>query len=123
MARDDHQLKFRVPEGLKARIERYAKEEGRSLNAEILATLERAYPPMIPIEDVFNSVVRHFGNSKAPRDIAVLASTLKNLEETIQEQLSGERFTEDSHDHLRIMLDRVRARIAAMPVSSSDIDQ
>ena len=42
MARDDHQLKFRVPAGLKAALEKSAAENHRSLNAEITARLEES---------------------------------------------------------------------------------
>lgn len=48
MARDDHQLKFRVPEGLKRRIEQSAEANARSFNAEIVFALEMAYPDFLP---------------------------------------------------------------------------
>lgn len=40
MSRIDAQLKIRLPEDLKARIEEAAKANGRSMNAEIVARLE-----------------------------------------------------------------------------------
>jgi hypothetical protein len=42
MAREDHQLKFRVPAGLKAALEESAASNHRSLNAEIIARLEES---------------------------------------------------------------------------------
>lgn len=43
MSREDHQMKIRLPEELKARIDASASEAGRSLNAEIVARLEQSY--------------------------------------------------------------------------------
>lgn len=36
---------IRVPEGMKGRIHRAAKENGRSVNAELVVLLEEQYPP------------------------------------------------------------------------------
>ncbi|KAA0117926.1 Arc family DNA-binding protein [Methylobacterium sp. P1-11] len=44
MSRDDPQMKLRLPEALRDRIRDAADENGRSLNAEIVNTLSRAYP-------------------------------------------------------------------------------
>ena len=43
MSREDHQMKIRLPEELKARIDASAADAGRSLNAEIVARLEQSY--------------------------------------------------------------------------------
>jgi Arc-like DNA binding domain len=43
MAREDDQLKFRVPSGLRARLEKVATANKRSLNAEIIARLEASF--------------------------------------------------------------------------------
>lgn len=48
MARDDHQLKFRVPELLKAKLEAYAEHHKRSMNAEIIARLESTFEELGP---------------------------------------------------------------------------
>lgn len=40
MMKQDSQMKIRLPEGLKADIEKSARESGHSMNAEILARLE-----------------------------------------------------------------------------------
>lgn len=52
MARDDHQLKFRVPEGLKGRLEAASAGNRRSLNAEIIARLESTFVEMPPPESL-----------------------------------------------------------------------
>jgi predicted DNA-binding protein len=43
MAREDPQMKLRVPTELKARVEEAAQHAGRSLNAEIVHRLERSF--------------------------------------------------------------------------------
>lgn len=43
MSREDPQMKIRLPEELKARIDASAAQAGRSLNAEIVARLEGSY--------------------------------------------------------------------------------
>jgi len=43
MAREDHQLKFRVPDGLKQALESAAEANKRSMNAEIIARLEASF--------------------------------------------------------------------------------
>ena len=43
MSREDTQLKFRVPDGLKARLNEAATANRRSLNAEITARLEASF--------------------------------------------------------------------------------
>lgn len=44
MAREDPQLKLRLPEGLRDRIKAYAAYQGRSMNEEIVRILEREFP-------------------------------------------------------------------------------
>ncbi|WCM86683.1 Arc family DNA-binding protein [Acidovorax sp. NCPPB 3576] len=43
MSREDPQLKIRLPEALKAKIERSAEAAGRSMNSEIVARLQATY--------------------------------------------------------------------------------
>lgn len=45
MARDDPQMKIRLPEALKTLVEASAKDFGRSLNAEIVHRLEQSFNP------------------------------------------------------------------------------
>lgn len=50
MARDDLQFRLRIPEALKAQIEKSAGENNRSMTAEIISRLERSYDldPQLP---------------------------------------------------------------------------
>lgn len=43
MARDDLHFRLRIPEELKARIEKSAAENNRSITAEIVSRLERSF--------------------------------------------------------------------------------
>jgi predicted DNA-binding protein len=43
MARADPQMKIRLPEALKEKIEAAAKESGRTLNAEVVGRLESSF--------------------------------------------------------------------------------
>lgn len=52
MARDDPQFRIRLPAELKARVERAAENNHRSLNAEIVAVLEKAFPSSVRPEDL-----------------------------------------------------------------------
>jgi hypothetical protein len=48
MARDDLHFRLRIPEDLKLRVEKAAKDNHRSMTAEIVAALEEKFPP--PLE-------------------------------------------------------------------------
>lgn len=43
MAREDSHFRLRIPEALKAQIEKSAAEANRSMTAEIISRLERSY--------------------------------------------------------------------------------
>lgn len=43
MARDDPYFRLRIPEALKARVEKSAAESNRSMTAEIISRLEQSY--------------------------------------------------------------------------------
>lgn len=44
MSRDDPHFRLRIPADLKARVEEAARQSRRSVTAEIIVALERAYP-------------------------------------------------------------------------------
>lgn len=49
--RGSEQFMVRLPEGMRDRIRAAAERHGRSMNAEIIYTLEEAYPPIDGIDD------------------------------------------------------------------------
>ncbi|WP_461477738.1 Arc family DNA-binding protein [Pararhodobacter aggregans] len=46
------QIVIRPPEGMRERIKAAAEKNGRSMNAEVVAALEDAFPPIIRTGDV-----------------------------------------------------------------------
>ncbi|MBO9441373.1 Arc family DNA-binding protein [Phaeobacter italicus] len=61
MARDDLHFRLRIPEDLKYRVERAARENHRSMTAEIVATLEEAYPaPADPEEAELEEILKRY---------------------------------------------------------------
>lgn len=56
MSREDPQLKLRLPPALKDRITKAASDNGRSVNAEILARLERSFEDDETISELYTRV-------------------------------------------------------------------
>jgi hypothetical protein len=80
MAREDPQLKVRLPEALKDEIERTAQAAGRSMNAEIVSRLELTFalPPNIPaILQQATAALKRDGQLN--RSIRILQATQKSL--------------------------------------------
>jgi len=60
MARNDPELRLRLPEGLKAEIEEHAKKNQRSLNAEVVARLQESVAWQdYDIEDMAKQLEEH----------------------------------------------------------------
>lgn len=55
MSREDPQLRIRLPIELKEKIEISAKENNRSMNAEIVQRLERTYLAELPEDEVLSA--------------------------------------------------------------------
>lgn len=56
MARDDLHFRLRIPEALKARIEKSAAENHHSMTAEIISRLERSYEIDSTLEETVETV-------------------------------------------------------------------
>ena len=52
--RDQGKFNLRLPPGMRERISDIAKANGRSMNAEIVRTLEEAYPPEPVLDEVID---------------------------------------------------------------------
>lgn len=52
VSRDSDKVIVRLPDGMRDRIKDTAEQNGRSMNAEIVATLGDAYPAPTPSDDV-----------------------------------------------------------------------
>ncbi len=66
MSREDPQLRIRLPIELKEKIELSAKENNRSMNAEIVQRLERSYLADLPEDEVLSAqdVIKIAANAK-----------------------------------------------------------
>lgn len=53
-SRDSDKFMLRLPDGMRKRIERSAKSHGRSMNSEIVATLEEHYPSDVNLDELIN---------------------------------------------------------------------
>lgn len=62
----DPQFKLRIPADLKARIEKKAAVNNRSLSSEILNTLEDRYPAPVDLEEVANDIRQSIRFLKTP---------------------------------------------------------
>ena len=59
MAREDLHFRLRIPEGLKAQIEKSASANNRSMTAEIISRLERSYSINVELTDASAALVDH----------------------------------------------------------------
>ena len=58
-ASDSTKFLLRLPAGMRMRIERSAREAGRTLTGEIIATLEQHYPSPTTTEEIYNNLAHY----------------------------------------------------------------
>jgi len=68
--RGSDQFQLRLPEGMRDRIKLAAEQSGRSMNAEILATLAEAYPPPEPEAPDLAAIMQDLQAATSPDDFA-----------------------------------------------------
>lgn len=79
--RDSDKFMLRLPDGMRERIRKVAKLNGRSMNAEIVATLDEAYPDEQSVE-LMVDYLRDLAHAYADKDQRT-ASTLREIYEVI----------------------------------------
>lgn len=93
----------RFPAGLMPRIKDAAQKNNRSMNAEIVATLEQAYPAAAPlvelIEAVTSIVERRQRGTLSPAEWLRLPNNVRRL--VVQFELYGTRNTAQGEHHPR----------------------
>lgn len=65
ITRESDKFMLRLPGGMRDRIKLAAEQNGRSMNAEIVGTLEKEYPPISDdpkFEQLRNLMLQHLGN-------------------------------------------------------------
>lgn len=73
----------RMPEDLRDRVRMYAENEGRSMNSEIIAALEAAYPaPKSLVFELADQLVEQFGDEDwfSPENLIELVKVFRSLE-------------------------------------------
>lgn len=117
MGREDPQLKLRLTEEMKDRITAVAKENGRSVNAEIVARLDKSFiGDFIPIDDLtgIKTVVDEMAQTSRTLADELVASAKREreLNEKFQSLLNA--FSES-----QAMTDRLLAMVEAKQGVSS----
>lgn len=80
---------LRMPSGMRDRIARAAKASGRSMNAEIVQTLEDHYPPETELRDLMHwieEVVWHANTHNWRDNRKILVEALRMLREKINDE-------------------------------------
>ena len=87
MARDDPQMKLRLPDDLRDRIRDRAELNGRSVNTEVLAALAKAFPSSDDALDLLYQLIEIFRihlKNPAPEDEAFFGEVSQQLEVEIK---------------------------------------
>ena len=103
-AKDQDKYVLRLPDGMRDRIKAAADKRKRSMNQEIIATLEREYPPPQPfdLDDFLNGLVE--AAKVAGGDVKILGQLVFRSNEELKRHNSEWRvarefdpFTEKAH--------------------------
>jgi hypothetical protein len=88
-SRDQNKFIVRMPDGLRERIAATAKAEGRSMNAEIVRTLEAYYPPQPTVEQLLESLdifAREALRGQHPRARSNLLAILNEVADRLRDE-------------------------------------
>lgn len=94
--RGSDQFMVRLPEGMRERIKRAAERNGRSMNAEVVATLEHTYPPEPSMEELISRVHHAIEMAERPHTLPykkVLIEALSDFEERLSSGIDFEQTT------------------------------
>lgn len=75
---DSDRFMLRLPDGMRDRVKIIAEQNGRSMNAEMLNTLEKTYPREIIEKDLHSRTIAELQNCK---DAAAIRRVLKEANE------------------------------------------
>lgn len=71
---------IRVPDGMRDRIKRVADANGRSVNAELMVLLERAYPPETKLDGYVQEIATIANSAPAEKRSDVWREVFKKLD-------------------------------------------
>lgn len=86
-AKDQDKFVLRMPEGMRARIRSMAHANNRSMNAEIISTLEDCYPPQPGVNEVLGLIevlTEKVESRYLPGDMQTVIDILKRLEGALE---------------------------------------
>ncbi|WPE22502.1 Arc family DNA-binding protein [Shinella zoogloeoides] len=99
-SRDQNKFIIRMPDGLRERIRAAAEKNNRSMNSEIVGTLESFYPERMSLEDIRNYIaqlVDGYRHSPAEDLLTEIADMIQLLGEKlpIEDSLAYRAMNED----------------------------
>jgi hypothetical protein len=89
------QYMLRLPDGMRDRIRAAAERNNRSMNAEIVATLEEKYPPLPDAESVLRRIVAEAGISFDRMDPTNQAKLKELIQDAVLTQFAKSDPAED----------------------------
>ncbi|WP_370158471.1 Arc family DNA-binding protein [Salipiger bermudensis] len=104
--RGSEQFMLRLPDGMRDRIRAAAEANARSMNAEIVSTLERAYPGNRDINESAAEIARLANAIKSEKDSnrrAELRKEMRDMNSVLQHELNqllGPFSVEDDEDYI-----------------------
>lgn len=102
---------LRLPDGMRDRIKEAAARNGRSMNSEILATLEQAYPPpTISIHQALEHIAQFEHFPESPELIA-LAARAKRMLDAGHNKADVDQVNRMMRELLAILNTRMRGRL------------
>ena len=92
--RQSEKFIVRFPEGMRDRIRNIAETNNRSMNAEIIATLQEKYPPPVISAEFFVNYLREMTKTTNLEEqetrLTAVNNTMKTLGADFQAYISGE---------------------------------
>jgi hypothetical protein len=95
MTQDDSHFRLRLPTDLKLRVEKAAKDSGRSINAQVIACIEAALNQQNEIDDLRMQISVQAGRTDALRDtVRIMQAQILNVM-----QINGMRDFLENENH------------------------
>ncbi len=103
----DPQFKLRIPADLKARIEKKAFVNNRTLSAEILNTLDERYPAPVELEDVANDILQSVRFMKVFGGEAMFRNLADQLYDLLYQMSRNERVAPEVREEARRVYEKL----------------
>lgn len=87
---------LRLPDGMRDRIKAAAEASGRSMNAEIVSTLERAYPSLEGIDLAMDRITRMIIAAKSIGADHIIRDVELDLDRIVRDAMKEHRSIDDA---------------------------